>query len=103
MKDAFQGTTAVTVSDDDPVTPAKILTKFAEAHPELIIKMGCLDGKALSLDDLLALAKLPSKEIMLGQLAAVLNAVPTKLVRTLNAIPSNLVYALSAVKDQKEQ
>lgn len=103
MKDAFEGTTAVTVSIDDPVAPAKILTKFAETHPELIIKMGCLDGKTLSVDDLVALSKLPSKETMLGKLAAVLNAVPTKLVRTLNAIPSNLVYALTAVKDQKEQ
>lgn len=103
MKDSLEGTTAVTVSYDDPVTPAKILTKFAESHPELVIKMGCLDGKALSIDDLVALSKLPSKEVMLGNLAAVLNAVPTKLVRTLNAIPSQLVYALSAVQNQKEQ
>ena len=103
LKDTFQGTTAVTVSNDDPVSPAKIITKFAESHPELVIKMGCLDGKPLSIDELVALSKLPSKEAMLGKLAAVLNALPTKFVRTLNAIPSNLVYALSAVKDQKEQ
>ncbi len=103
MKDAFKGTTAVTVSSDDPVAPAKIITKFAEDHPELIIKMGCLDGQALSIDDLVALSKLPSKEVMLGKLAAVLNALPTKFVRTLNAIPSNLVYALTAVQNQKEQ
>ena len=103
MKDSLEGTTAVTVSNEDPVAPAKILAKFAEEHPELVIKMGCLDGKALSSDDVVALSKLPSKEALLGQLASVLNAVPTKLVRTLNAIPSNLVYALNAVKDQKEQ
>ncbi len=103
MTESLEGTTAVTVSYEDPVTPAKILTAFAKDHPELVIKMGCLDGKALNSAEIEALSKLPSKEALLGQLAAALNALPTKLVRTLNAIPSNLVYALTAVKDQKEQ
>ncbi len=103
MRDSLTGTTAVTMSFEDPVTPAKILTAFAKDHPELEIRMGCLDGKSLNASDLEALSKLPSKEVLLAKLAAGLNAVPTKLVRTLNAIPSNLVYALSAVKDQKEQ
>ncbi len=103
MHDSLTGTTAVTVSYEDPVTPAKILTTFAKDHPELVIRMGCLDGKSLNVSDLEALSKLPSKEVLLSKLASSLNAVPTKFVRTLNAIPSKLVYALSAVKDQKEQ
>lgn len=103
MRESLTGTTAVTMSYEDPVTPAKILTKFAKDNPALEIRMGCLDGKSLSVSDLEALSKLPSKEVLLAKLAASLNAVPTKFVRTLNAIPSNLVYALTAVKDQKEQ
>jgi large subunit ribosomal protein L10 len=103
MHDSLTGTTAVTMSFEDPVMPAKILSTFAKAHPSLVIRMGCLEGKSLTASDLEALSKLPSKEVLLAKLAAGLNAVPTKLVRTLNALPTNLVYALNAVKDQKEQ
>jgi large subunit ribosomal protein L10 len=103
MHDSLTGTTAVTMSYADPVTPAKILTAFAKAHPELQIRMGCLDGKSLNAADLEALSKLPSKEVLLSQLLSALNGVPTNFVRVLNALPTKLVYALQAVKDQKEQ
>ena len=103
IQDSLKGTTALTVSYDDPVAPAKILTKFAKDHDELQIKIGCLEGKALDQAGIEALSKLPSKEILLGQLASALNAVPTNFVRVLNALPQKLVYALQAVKDQKEQ
>ncbi len=103
MHDSLTGTTAVTMSYEDPVTPAKILTKFAQDHPELEIRMGCLDGKSLNVSDLEALSKLPSKEVLLGQLLSAMNGVPTNFVRVLNALPTKLVYALQAVKDQKEQ
>lgn len=103
MHDSLTGTTAVTMSYADPVTPAKILTAFAKAHPELEIRMGCLDGKSLTAADLEALSKLPSKEVLLSQLLSALNGVPTNFVRVLNALPTKLVYALQAVKDQKEQ
>ena len=103
IQESLTGTTALTVSYDDPVAPAKILTKFAKYIPELSIKIGCLEGKSLDPAALEALAKSPSKEVMLGQLAATLNALPTNLARVLNAVPQKLLYALQAVKDQKEQ
>lgn len=103
MSDQFTGTTALTLSYNDPVSPAKVLVDFAKAHAKLIIKSAILEGKALSTDDLTALSKLPSKEVMLAQLLSTMNAVPTGLVRVLNAIPQKLVYALQAIKDQKEQ
>ncbi len=103
MHDSLTGTTAVTMSYEDPVTPAKILTKFAKDHPELQIRMGCLDGKSLNASDLEALSKLPSKEVLLSKLLSAMNGVPTNFVRVLNALPTKLVYALEAVKDQKEQ
>lgn len=103
MHDSLTGTTAVTMSFDDPVTPAKILIKFAKDYPKLVIRMGCLDGKSLNVSDLEALSKLPSKEVLLSKLLYALNGVPTNFVRVLNALPTKLVYALQAVKDQKEQ
>jgi len=102
LKQDFAGTTAVAFSFDDPVGSAKALTEFTKDNEALVVRSAVFEGKALSSDDLIALSKLPSKDQLLGQLCSVLNAVPTKLVRTLNAAPSNLVYALQAIKDQKE-
>jgi large subunit ribosomal protein L10 len=91
------------MSAEDPVAPAKVLVAFAKDHQKLELKVGALDGKLLDLADIKALAELPSREVLLAQMLAGLNAVPTGLVRTLNAIPTQLLNALTAIKDQKEQ
>ncbi len=103
LQEHFTGTTAVTVSYDDPVSPAKVLAAFAKDHDELVIRGGVLDGKSLTVDDLKALSKLPSREVMLAQLLSVMQAVPTGFVRVLNAVPQSMVFALQAIKDKKEQ
>ncbi len=102
MGDSFKGTTALTISYDDPVAPAKALSEFAKDHKEMVIRGAILEGQLLTADDLSALAKLPSKEVLLSQLLSVMQAVPTSFVRVLNAIPQNFVYALQAIQDQKE-
>ena len=103
LTDHFQGTTAVSLSYGDPVSPAKVLVEFAKAHEKLSIRSAVLEGKLLSSADLTALSILPSKDVLLGQLLSVMQAVPTSFVRVLNAIPQKLVYALQAVKEKKEQ
>jgi len=103
MSDHLKGTTAVTVSYEDPVAPAKILTEFVKNHPELILRGGVLEGKHLSPDDLKALSSLPSKEVMLATLLSVMNAVPTSFVQVLSAIPRSFLYTLTALKEKKEQ
>ncbi|MGW8160815.1 MAG: 50S ribosomal protein L10 [Desulfobulbales bacterium] len=103
LQEHFIGTTAVAVSYGDPVSPAKILTDFCKDHPELQIRTAALDGKLLSADDITALAKLPSKEVLLGQMLSVMNAVPTGLVQVLSGVPRTFLYALQAIKEQKEQ
>lgn len=99
----FKGTTAVTLSYGDPVSPTKVLVDFARNHDKLSIKSAVLDGKVLSPSDLTSLSTLPSRDVLLSQLLSVMQAVPTGFVRVLNAIPQKLVYALQAIKDQKEQ
>ncbi len=103
LSEDFTGTTAVVMSYDDPVAPAKALAKFAEDHKKFIIRSAALEGDKLTSDELIALSKLPSKEALLGQLLSVLNGVPTGLVQVLSGVPRTFVYGLQAVKDQKEQ
>ena len=103
LQEYFVGTTALTVSYGDPVTPAKILTDFCKDHPELKIRSASLDGKVLSVEEVTALSSLPSREVLLGQMLSVMNAVPTGLVQVLSGVPRTFLYALQAIKEQKEQ
>ena len=103
LTDDFTGTTAIVVSYDDPVAPAKVLAKCAEDFDKFQLRSAVLEGEKITVDDLVALSKLPSKEVLLGQLLSVMNGVPTAFVRVLSAVPQKLLYGLQAVKDQKEQ
>jgi large subunit ribosomal protein L10 len=103
LREDFTGTTAVAFSYGDPVSPAKILTDFGKTHPEMTIRSGVLSGKFLNQEAITALSKLPSREVLLGQLLSVMNGVPTGLVRVLSGVPRTFLYALQAVKEQKEQ
>lgn len=102
LADFFKGPSAVAISYDDPVAPAKVLTEFAKGNDKFDVKAGAMDGKLLDLDQLKALSSLPSREELLGQLLATMNAVPTNFVRVLYNVPSGLLNVLQAIKDKKE-
>ena len=102
MQDEFKGPSAIALSYDDPVAPAKILTAFAKENEKLEIRAGVMGGKLLDLAAIKALSNMPSREQLLSQLLSAMNAVPTSLVRVLAAVPQKLVYALQAIKEQKE-
>ena len=101
LKDHFKGPGAVAISYHDPVAPAKILTKFADDSKKLEIRAAVLNGKLIDLSGIKALAALPPREVLLGQLLAVMLDVPTSVVRVLAGVPRGLVNLLVALKDQK--
>jgi len=102
MSDFYKGPTAIVLSKKDAVSPARILLDFAKTNQKLEIKAGVLSGKLLTQDDIKQLAKLPSKEELLGKLVYLLNAVPTSFVNVLAGVPRGFVNVLNAIKDQKE-
>jgi large subunit ribosomal protein L10 len=102
VKDLFQGPGAVAISYQDPVAPAKILTKFAEDSKKLGIRVAVLNGKRIEPGDVKALADLPSREILLGQLLSLMLAVPTSLVRVLTGVPRGMLNVLNAIHEKKE-
>ena len=74
ISEYLEGPTAVTFSYDDYVAPAKVLYDYAKDSDFYKIKAGIMDGKVISADEIIKLAKLPSKEMLLTQLATVLLA-----------------------------
>lgn len=98
----FTGPSAIAMSYEDPVAPAKVLTEFAKENEKLEIKVGVLKGKVLEMADIKALSALPSREILLGRMLSAMNGVPGGFVRTLAAVPGGLLNVLTAIKDQKE-
>ena len=102
IKEMFKGPSAVALSYNDPIAPARVLTAFAKDNKALEIKAGVMGGKILDLNEINALSALPSREVLLGNFVSVLNNVPTGFVRTLAEIPRMLLNVLQAVKDQKE-
>lgn len=101
LDDYFKGPTAIAVSED-PVAPAKIISDFAKTHKKLTIKAGVVGGKVVDADAVKELAKLPPREILLGQVVGGLAAPISGFLNVLNGNIRNLVYVLDAIKAQKE-
>jgi large subunit ribosomal protein L10 len=97
----LEGPTAIAFVDGDVSAVAKALRDFARETPSLKVKGGVLDGKALSGADLAALADLPSRDVLLAQLAGLIASPLRTLAGLLKAVPQNLAYGLSALLDQR--
>lgn len=98
----LEGPTAVAFGINDPVAPAKILTKFAKDTKKITIKGGVLAGKAIDVAAVENLAKLPSKEELIAKMLGSLNAPVTGLVMVLSGVTSKFVRTLEAIRVQKE-
>src|SRR4051794_8699321 len=95
------GPTAIAFVDGDAAGVAKALRDYSRTNAHLVLKGGVLGSKALSADETRALADLPSREVLLAQLAGALQAPLTKLAGLLQALPRNMAYGLQALIDQK--
>ena len=102
LSEYFVGPSAVAVSYGDPVAPAKVLTKFGKDYPALELKAGVLGGKAIDVEGIKALSKLPSREELLSQLLSVFNGPARSFVSVLSGVPRSFLGVLNAIKEQKE-
>jgi len=107
IDDLLTGPTAIAFvgvkSDGTPgdvAAAAKALKTFAKTNDSLVLKGGVLDDKLLSSDDLRALAELPSRDVLLAQLAGAFQAPMAKMAGLLAAVPRDFAYGLKALIDQ---
>ncbi len=101
ISEFLQGPTAIAFVDGDVSAVAKALRDFAKESPKLIVKGGVTDGKLLSTKDLSALADLPSRDVLLAQLAGLLASPLRTMAGLLKAVPQNFAYGLSALLESK--
>jgi len=101
LNEFLLGPTALTFVTGDSVAAAKALLDQSKANPLLVIQGGVLGETPMSADDVKALASLPSREVLLAQLAGAFQAPLVKTAGLLQALPRNFAYGLSALIDQK--
>lgn len=98
----LSGTNSIAYTAADPVALAKVLTRVAKEVPAFRFKAGVVEGRVLSIDELLQLAQLPPKEELIGRMVFLLQVPVRSLVSALAVLPRNLAAAINeAVKESK--
>jgi large subunit ribosomal protein L10 len=100
LKHFLEGPTAFTFVKGDPVLAAKALAGFRRESQLPEFKGGWMDGKELTIADLEALSRLPSLDVMHGQLVGMIASPLSGLVRSLNALLSGIAVALGQIQEQ---
>jgi large subunit ribosomal protein L10 len=86
---------------EEPVAASKALVDFLKTHEQLKIEGGFLQDKILAFKDIETLAKLPSREVLLGQVVSALNAPIANFVTTLHQTLSKFVICLDQIRQKK--
>ncbi|HUN77851.1 MAG TPA: 50S ribosomal protein L10 [Solirubrobacteraceae bacterium] len=102
LKDLLQGPTALTFVRGDAALAAKALADYARTTQLLPFKGGLMDGATLDAEQIRTISRLPSREVLYGQLVGVVASPVSGLVRTLNALLGGLAVALGQVREKKE-
>ena len=107
IEEHLEGTTAFAFSTEDAVAPAKVICGFIKKNKledaeVLTVKVGMVEGKVIGVDEVKALAALPSREELLAKLLGSMNAPISNTVNVLQGVIRNAVYVLDAIRSQKE-
>lgn len=101
LDEVLSGTTAIALSENDMIAPAKILAKFADDNDKFAVKAGFIEGKTVDAKQIHDLAKLPSKEVLVAKFLGGMKAPINGFVNVLNGNLRGLVVALNAIAEKK--
>jgi large subunit ribosomal protein L10 len=102
LKALLEGPTALTFVRGDIATAAKAIADYGRATQLLPFKGGLMEGAALDPDQIRSLSRLPSREVLYGQLAGVVASPVSGLVRSLSALIGGLASALGQVREKMQ-
>ena len=99
----LHGQSAVVLGDTDVSAAAKVLKNFTSEFKKPTLKIGILDKAVVNVDQIMALADLPSKDVLQAKLLGLLIAPASQLVRLLNTPASQIAQVLKAHSDKGEK
>ncbi|HZN44204.1 MAG TPA: 50S ribosomal protein L10, partial [Nitrospiraceae bacterium] len=105
LKAHFKGPLGIVIGYDDPVLPTKVLRDFITAEKreeKMRMMVGVLEGKVVQAADLVAVAKLPKKEILIAMVLSAMQGPARGLVYALSGLLSKFVRVISAIQDKKK-
>ena len=103
LEESMRGPSAIAITYDDVIAPAKVLVDFSKDFKQLEIKSGQISGKLLDAGAITRLAALPGREILLAQALSAMQGVAGSFVRVLSGVPGKLLNVLKAIEKQKEE
>ena len=87
--------TSIAYTQGDPVALAKALSKYAKDNPEFTFKSGVVEGRVISINQIQALATMPSKEEIYSKLLFLMNAPAQRLVTVMNAVGRDIAVVIN--------
>ena len=102
IQEGLKGPLVLAFSREDPGSAARVAEAFAKEHDKFQVKLIAIGGKLLDPSELGALARMPTYDEAVSQLMAIMKAPVQKLAATVNEVPSKLVRTLAAIRDAKE-
>ncbi len=103
LEEDLSGPTAIAFVSGEPVEAARALRDFAKANPALVIKTGVMDGQALSVEEVQALADLESREVLLAKAAGAMKAKISQAAYAFNALPTQIARLGAALAEKKQE
>jgi len=101
LDDHLAGPTGLVLAGGDALAGAKVLTEFAKEFEKPAIKIGLVDGRPVTPEQVKRLAELPSREVLLSQLAGYLQAPLAQMAGVMNGMMYQMVGALEALRAQR--
>jgi len=101
IEDYMQGPSAIALTFEDLVGPARVLVDFAEDNARLEIKVAQISGQVIDAAAIKRLAGLPGRDVLLAQTLSTMNAVTASFVRVLNSVIGKLLNVIKAIEKQR--
>jgi large subunit ribosomal protein L10 len=99
--DLLEGPSAIAFVQGDVVEAARGLRDFSRTYPQLVVKGGVLEGKPLKPADIVKLADLEPREVLLAKLAGAMKASLAGAAATFNALPAQMARLLAALEEKR--
>lgn len=104
LTEHLKGPTGLVLAGDDPAAPAKVMVDFAKEHDQRpVVKVGVVDRREVTAEEIKVLANLPSRDVLLGGIAGALTASVGGIVGALNAVIRDIALLAVEVANKGEQ